>query len=167
MSLYVSLLILLINTFAGKSWRGRLVNWVEKAGFKKIQKLLEISERERHHEILLMVKNLRELSCNPFPYTFPIIPHPLLAEVVEGEHYVIADLLTLVPRWLVENWQSVYGPSSRLWLERTPALPHEHLRRLIRATVSSFFLPSQASKKGRRVPEQWRMPGMGVEDFVP
>ena len=32
----------------GKSWRGKLVNWVEKASFKKIQKLLEISERERH-----------------------------------------------------------------------------------------------------------------------
>ena len=25
----------------------------------------------------------------------------------------------------------------------------------------------QASKKGRRVPEQRRTPGMGVEDFVP
>ena len=91
-----ALLILLINTFLGKRWRGRLVNWVEKAGFKKIKKLLEISEWERHHKILLMVKNLRELSRNPYPYTLPIIPHPLLAEVVEGEHYVIADLLTLV-----------------------------------------------------------------------
>ena len=38
--------------FSGKSRRGKLVNWVEKASFKKIQSLLEISERERHHEIL-------------------------------------------------------------------------------------------------------------------
>ena len=37
--------------FAGKNRRGKLVNWVEKASFKKIQRLLEISERERHHEI--------------------------------------------------------------------------------------------------------------------
>ena len=88
--------ILLINTFARKGRRCRLVNWVEKAGFKKIQKLLEISERERHHEILLTVKNLRELSCNPSPYTLPVIPRPLLTEVVEGEHYVIVNLLTLV-----------------------------------------------------------------------
>ena len=38
--------ILLINTFVGKIRRGKLVNWVEKGGFKKIQKLLEIFERE-------------------------------------------------------------------------------------------------------------------------
>ena len=74
--------ILLINTFAGKSRRGRLVNWVEKSGFKKIQKLLEISKQERHHEIFLTMKNLRELSCNPSPYTLSVIPRPLLAEVV-------------------------------------------------------------------------------------
>ena len=46
----------------------------EKTGFKKIKKLLEISKRERHHEILLTVKNLRELSRNPSPYTLPVIP---------------------------------------------------------------------------------------------
>ena len=74
-----------------------MVNWVEKAGFGKIQKLLEISEWERHHEILLTVKNLRELSRNPSPYTLPVIPCPLPIEVVEGEHYVITDLLTLIP----------------------------------------------------------------------
>ena len=88
-----ALRILLINTFAGKSRRGGLVNWVEKAGFKKIQKLLEISEWERHHEILLTVKILRELSRNPSSYILPVIPRPLLVEVVEGEHYVIIDLL--------------------------------------------------------------------------
>ena len=70
---------------------------MEKAGFGKIQKLLEISEREWHHQILLTMKNLRELSHNPSPYTLPVIPHPLPTEEVEGEHYVIADLLTLIP----------------------------------------------------------------------
>ena len=69
---------------------------MEKAGFKNIKKLLEISERERHHEILLTVKNLHELSRNPSPYILPVIPSPLPIEIVEGEHYVIADLLTLV-----------------------------------------------------------------------
>ena len=89
--------ILLINTFAWKIRRGRLENWVEKDGFKKIKKLLEIFEWERHHEILLTVKNLCELSLNPSFYTLPVIPRPLPAKVVEGEHHVIADLLTLVP----------------------------------------------------------------------
>ena len=69
------------------------MNWVEKANFKKIQKLSEISERERHHEILLTMRNLRELSRSPYPYILPVIPCPLPTEIAEGEHYVIADLL--------------------------------------------------------------------------
>ena len=90
--------ILLIDIFCGrKSRRGRLVNWEEKASFKKIHKLLEIFERERHHEILLTARNLRELSRSPSPYIIPVIPCPLRIEIVEGEHYVIADLLNLAP----------------------------------------------------------------------
>ena len=89
--------ILLIFFFAGKSRRGRLVNWVEKARFKKIQKLLKISEWEQHHEILLTVRNLRELSRSPSPYIIPVIPCSIPTEIVEGEHYIIADLLNLAP----------------------------------------------------------------------
>ena len=54
--------IIIYFFFVGKSQKGKLVNWVEKASFKKIQRLLEIFERERHHEILLTAKNLSELS---------------------------------------------------------------------------------------------------------
>ena len=68
---------------------------MEKARFKKIQRLLEIFEREWHHEILLTTKNLRELSRSPSPYIIPVIPCPFPAEIVEGEHYIIADLLNL------------------------------------------------------------------------
>ena len=69
---------------------------MEKDGFKNIKKLLEIFEREWHHEILLTVKNLHDLSRNPSPYILPVIPHSLPIEIVEGEHYVIANLLSLV-----------------------------------------------------------------------
>ena len=69
---------------------------MEKSSFKKI-KVLEISERERHHKILLTVRNLRELSRSPYPYILPVIPRPLPTEIVEGEHYVIANLLNLAP----------------------------------------------------------------------
>ena len=69
---------------------------MEQANFKKIQRLLEISERERHHEIFLTAKNLRELSRSSSPYIIPVIPLPLPAKIVEREHYVIADLLNLV-----------------------------------------------------------------------
>ena len=41
-----------------------------------------------------------------------------------------------------------------------------HLERLSFAKQGSRCTP-QASKKGRRVPERLKMPGAGVEDFVP
>ena len=45
---------------AGKGRRGKLVHWVERASFAKIHRLLEIFEQERHHEILLTMKNLHD-----------------------------------------------------------------------------------------------------------
>ena len=50
------------------------MNWMEKASFKKIQRLLEIFEREWHHKILLNAKILRELNLSPSPYINPVIP---------------------------------------------------------------------------------------------
>ena len=99
LSFIFTYLIIIIFFFfcAGKNRRGRLVNWVEKASFKKIYKLRKISERERHHEILLSTRNLRELSRGPSPYIIPVIPRPLPTEIVGGEHYVIVELLNLAP----------------------------------------------------------------------
>ena len=72
------------------------------------------------------MKNLHDLSLHPSSYSVPIIPRPLPSEVVEGEHFVAADLLSLIPggssptgeaeseatgRELVINTQSVQ-PSS-------------------------------------------------------
>ena len=58
--------------------------------------MLEITEAERRHELLLIVKNLRELGGSPLHYIIPIVPHSLPAEVIEGEHFVLNDLLKLV-----------------------------------------------------------------------
>ena len=73
------------------------MNWVEKASFNKIQKLLDIYELEQYHKILLTMRNLYELSRSPSSYILPVIPRPLPIEIVEGRHYVIADLLNLAP----------------------------------------------------------------------
>ena len=116
---------------------------MEIASFKKIQKLLEISERERHHEILLTAKNLRELSRSPSPYIILVIPCPLPAEIVEGKHYVIADLLnlTLGSSYLADN--SKTEAIGRELVNTThygqPYLPRE-----------DSGLVSQASKKDNR-----------------
>ena len=44
--------------YLGKRRRGRLVNWIEKAYLENIRRLLEITEAEHNHELLLTVKNL-------------------------------------------------------------------------------------------------------------
>ena len=43
------------------------------------------------------MKNLHDLSRHPSPYSIPIISRSLPSEVVEGEHFVAADLLSLIP----------------------------------------------------------------------
>ena len=169
---------------AGKSQRGRLVNWVGKAGFKNIQKLLEIFELERHHEILLTVKNLCELSRNPSPYVLPVIPCPLPSEIEKGKHYVIADLLNLAPvssppaqtsetevvgRELVINIRPEQPSLAREYSDPTP----QAFKKVDRGSRLEGFpftkkdsCPApQASKKGRRVPKRRRAPGARVEDL--
>ena len=71
--------------------------------FLNISRLLKIIERELN-ELLLLVKNLQELSTSPvpyiapcLPYIAPIIPCPLLGESVKGEHFVLIDLLKSIP----------------------------------------------------------------------
>ena len=133
-----------------------MVKWVEKAGFKKIQKLLEISKQEQHHRILLTMKNLRELSRNTSPYTLPVIPCPFPTKIVEGEHYVIADLLTLVPGSLSPAQTSeteVVGQELEISLRpEQPSLAREDLGITPRASKKvdrgSFLKRLPFTKKG-------------------
>ena len=90
-------MLIFSEIFIGRCRQGRLVSWVEKASLDRIRRLLEITERERNHELLLSVKNLRDLGANPFPYIVPIIHRPLLKELVKGEHFVLANLLKSIP----------------------------------------------------------------------
>ena len=132
------------------------------------------------------MKNLRELSRNPSPYTLPVIPRPLPIEIMEGEHYVIVDLLTLVPGSSspTQTFETeVVGQELAISLrpkqpslaiedpDVSPRAPKEvdggsHLKRLPFTKKGSHPAP-QASKKGRRVPERRREPSTRVEDFVP
>ena len=52
---------------------------------------------EHNHELLLTVKNLQELGGSPFPYVIPIVPRSLPTKVIEGEHFILVDLLKLAP----------------------------------------------------------------------
>ena len=83
--------------FVGMHRQGRLVSWLEKASLDRIIRLLEITEGERNHELLLSMKNLQELGANTFPYIVPVIPHLLPEELIKGEHFILADLLKSIP----------------------------------------------------------------------
>ena len=68
------------------------MKWVEKSSIEKIRRLLEIFERERHYQVLLTQENIYAVRHNLAPYTLPVIPRPLPSNVVEGEHFVLADV---------------------------------------------------------------------------
>ena len=69
---------------------------MEKSSFKKIRRLLEVSERERHYKVPLTPENISAVRHNSTPYNLPVIPRPLPWDVVESEHFVVADLRRLV-----------------------------------------------------------------------
>ena len=64
------------------------MQWVVKASLEKIRRLLEVSEQERHFEVLLTLKNLAVVRRSPAPYSLTIIPLSLPSEIVGREHFV-------------------------------------------------------------------------------
>ena len=136
----------------GKAWRGRLVNWVEKSSFEKIRGLLEVSEREHHCKVLLMPENISAVRHNLAPYNLPIIPLPLPSDVVEGEHFVVADLRCLVSHGtssskdpVVEASSQVQGVGSTFGASTSSS----------EISGSSLPVPSQGTRSGH--PERIRL----------
>ena len=70
---------------------------MEKAGLENIKQLLEIIEAEHNHELLLTVRNLRELVACAFPYIIPVVSRSLPSELIEGEHFVLVDFFKSSP----------------------------------------------------------------------
>ena len=90
------------------------MNWVEKSSFKKIRRLSEISEQEFHYKVLLTLDNIYAVRRNPTPYTLQVIPRPLPSDIVEGEHFVIADLRRLISSGARPSDDPVVEASSRV-----------------------------------------------------
>ena len=63
------------------------------ARLDRIRRLLEITKRERDHELLLFVKNLQELGASSFPYIVHVIPRPLPEKLIKGDYFILVDLL--------------------------------------------------------------------------
>lgn len=77
---------------AGSNYRGRLVEWVEKASFVHLNKLFEITANERNYQMLLSTRNLLIVVQEPQPYVLNILPRWLPKVLVPGEHFVLQDL---------------------------------------------------------------------------
>ena len=90
------------------------MNWVEKSSFEKIHRLSEIYEQERHYKVLLIPDNISVVRRNPAPYTLPVIPRPLPSNIVEGEHFVIANLRRLISSSARPSSGPVVEASSRV-----------------------------------------------------
>ena len=87
---------------------------MEKSSLEKIRRLLEIFEQESHYKVLLTPDNISAVRRNPAPYTLPIIPRPLPLDIVEGEHFVIADLRRLISSSARPSEDLVVEASSRV-----------------------------------------------------
>ena len=75
---------------------------------------MEISEQERHYKVPLTPNNIYVVRHNPAPYTLPVIPRPLPSDIVEGEHFVIADLRCLISSSARPSRDPVVEASSRV-----------------------------------------------------
>ena len=161
------------------------MKWVEKSSVEKIHRLLEISERERHYQVLLTRENISVVRNNPAPYTPPVIPRSLPSNVMEGEHFVLADVRRLASggasssRDLVVEalsrvqgaWSasgssasSSRGPDSlAVGLEASGRGPE---RVLPRAQVTRAA-PRVVKIKRKKVLKRRNAPGSRCEDFVP
>ena len=117
------------SDFASKRKQGRLVSWVEKASLERIRRLLEITKAEHNQNHLLSMKNLRKLGASPFRYIVPIIPRPLPAELVEGEHFVLANIFKSIPgssSQVGSNQAGVFeGASVKFFLPYQLSLPEQ------------------------------------------
>ena len=117
------------------------MKWVEKSRIEKIRRLLEISERERHYQVLLTRENISTMRHNLALYTLPVIPRSLPSNVVEGEHFVIADVWRLVSGSASSSRDPVIEASSRVQGARSA---------LRSSTSSSGGSGSSSSSPGQR-----------------
>ena len=163
------------------------MNWVKKSSFKKIRRLTEISEQERHYNVLLTPDTISVVRCNPAPYTLLVIPRPLPSDVVEGEHFVITDLRRLVLSSARPSSGPVVEASSRVQVswsasgsltsssEDSSSAQPVPSRRTKSSRPERLPLPEQVIGSAPRVitikrkgaAERRNAPGSKGEDFIP
>ena len=151
---------------------------MEKPSIEKIRRLFKISERERHCRVLLTLENIFVVRHNPAPYTLPVIPRPLPSHVVEGEHFVVADLWRLVSGSASSSRNPIIEASSRVQgargTSRSSASSCGDSSSSPPASPERLLLPAQVAGstirvvkvKWKRAPKRQNALGSKGEDFV-
>ena len=162
------------------------MKWVEKSSIENICRLLEISERECHYQVLLTRENIAAVRRNPDPYTLPVIPRPLPSNVVEGEHFMLADVRRFVSGNasssrdpVVEASSSVQGARSASSLSASlsrgsgsSSAPGRRARgdcpeRFLPLAQVAGAAPRVVKVKRKRALKHRNAPGFGCENFIP
>ena len=163
------------------------MKWVEKSSFEKIRRLLEISEHERHFQVLLTRQNISVVRNHPAPYTLPVIPRSLPSNVVDGEHFVIADVRRLVSGGASSSRNPLVTESSRVQGDRSafgssassgegPGLSSSAHGRRARGDFPKRSLPFAqitgaaprvVKVKQKRALKRQNAPGSRCENFIP
>ena len=160
---------------------------MEKSSFKKIHRLSEISEQQRHYKVLLTPDNIYVVRRNPAPYTLQVIPRPLPSDIVEGKHFVIADLRRLISSSarpfgnpVVEASSRVQGAGRASGSSTSPGEDSSSAhpipsRRTRSSSLELLPLPERVARSAPRVIKIKRKgaagrrnaPGSKREDFIP
>ena len=162
------------------------MKWVEKSSIEKSRRLLEISEREHHYQVLLTRENISVVRHNPAPYTLPVIPRPLPSNVAEMEHFVFANVRRLVSGSVSSSRDLVVEASSRVQGARSASRSFasssrgsyssptpgrgargyrpEHILPLVQVARAA---PQVVKVKRKRAIKRRNAPGSRCENFVP
>ena len=119
---------------------------------------MEITKAERNHKLLLTARNL---GANPFPYIIPVVPCSLPVELIEGEHFVLADLFKLNPgssSQAVSTQEDQAGAATGTLVRSARATQPQSSRPVLR--------PTKKKKENRTRAWQTKATGAGLEDFV-
>ena len=161
------------------------MKWVEKSSVEKILRLLEISERERNYRVLLTRDNIFSVRNNPAHYTLLVIPRPLPSNVVEGEHFVLANIRSLASGGASSFWDLVVEASNQVWGARSasgssasssrglgsPIVGREASghgpERILPLAQVTRAAPRVVQIKRNKVLKHQNAPGSRCEDFVP
>ena len=96
-----------------------------------------------------------------FPYIVPVVPHSLLAELVEGEHFVLAKLYKSSP--------SSSSQEAATQEDQAEAAIGTLVRSAMDVQPQSPLLapwPKKKKKESRTRARQTKIAGVGLEDFV-